>query len=275
MADSDATTRYSAAVANIADTTKWILATLGAVFAVLLGGVQLNGLGFAHPERVPLIVWVAVVVAFFVVMVALYLAITILVSDGVTLNQLVTERRYRKAREYLNHEWRSYYPDATDPLGNLYLQYKAFLLEIRSGTRRSDDPDYLTSITRLQDAVSAASWRMALVRFGRLKLALLCLVPAALLSALALVSQSGTLKDNQGAVAIPIALDLKLDSDDRALFRKKGWPAACASSDLLMLVYAETSTGVADAATFPSAGCPARHLLLLDRKTILKVFDPS
>jgi hypothetical protein len=49
MPDADRLKGYVDAVANIKDTAKWIIAALGAIFTVLLGGIQLNAFGFARP----------------------------------------------------------------------------------------------------------------------------------------------------------------------------------------------------------------------------------
>jgi hypothetical protein len=268
--DSGAVKAYTDAIANIKDTAKWMIAALGGIFAVMLGGIQFNAFGFAQPGGAGFWVWFALVIALSAVVLALWLAGAVLVSEGIALDQLMREQRYLAIRNYINSRWAHLYPGQNDVLERLVALIQTQLAEVQDGTRAADDGDYLLSIQRLNEAVYIASWRAALARFKRLKLSFIAIVPTAAAAALIMASHAHSPSAEGKTLDVPEAVRLTLNAADRTTLTTAGIPESCVGPLLWVLVYRNAGAGVDEAATFASDACPSRRVIILDRARVIK-----
>jgi hypothetical protein len=123
MADDAITGRFEAIISNRWDTTKWIVSTFAALGAFIAGGSSLSGIGsLSFGPRLVLAV-VASLYALICVIRIIFLAVRVLIVEGVQLNELVHEDRFKSQREYLEKHILYYFPPELRPLANLDLEY--------------------------------------------------------------------------------------------------------------------------------------------------------
>jgi hypothetical protein len=258
------------AIATVKDTTKWIIAALGAVLSIMLGGIQLNAVGFARPDGPGLWVWLALMAVAAVVVATLWLGVHVLVSGGVALDELLTDRRFKPARDYLNQRWAYQYAGHDDVLGYVAGLHRQLAPRVAAGTLPADDPTYVKCVMRLTEATHIAGWRMTLVRFNRMVWAFRALVPVAVAAAVVMASHSAPAGDGK-PLDPPQPVRLTPSLADAAVLAQAGIAAACRGPVLNLLVYQENAAGIGQAVGFPDPSCPPVRLLLLDRKSVLRV----
>jgi hypothetical protein len=273
MAEDDPTKAYVDAIANIKDTAKWFIASFGAVLAVMLGGIQLNAFGFSYPSGIKLPVWGSLIFTIGAVVWSLYLAVDVLVSEGVSLDQLRNEPAFASIRAFINRQW-SYLPSKKgDPFDDLVQEFeKLGKKRTASGLSQSEEEEFNDCVTHLKVAVYIARWRQTLDRFVWLRNSTLLLVPVASISAAIMASAAQPSRESGKALDKPIEAALPATPDNIATLTAGGWTSVCASTaSIPILIYKEYLPGVAEAATYPNVGCKQLHLVVMDRARILKV----
>ena len=261
------------AISNIKDTAKWLVAALGAVLAVMLGGVQLNAFGFSDPSGVNPLVWGALAITVAAIVCSLYLAVEVLVSDGVSLDALKAAPPKEGARALINKQW-SYLPSKTgDQFGDLVTEFEALATkQAKSGLDDKEEKEFQADVTLLKVAVNIANWQQTLKRFKRLRWSMLALVPVISAAAAILASAAQPSREDGKALDVPIEATLPATAENLDALIAAGWTSACTKrGDFPVLIYKEYLPGIGEAATHSTAGCRQLRVVVIDRKRILKV----
>ena len=150
---------FDAAVTNLRETTKWLIASIGAMFVTVLAGVQFN--------RVPLLsdttAMFAGIAAAGGVMIAFGLAIATLTGGTVAFPDLVAKKRFKAARRYINENWGgSPDSDQIERIGRAIADKDE---KVRAKTLSASDPDYVAINARATELQRIARWYVVRARF--------------------------------------------------------------------------------------------------------------
>lgn len=175
--------RYDAAVANLRETAKWLVGSIGAVFVTLLAGIQFNDVPFATDEAAR----IAGVVAVISLMITFALAIATLVGGSVSFDELSTKGRFKYARRFIKRTWD---PAQPDTFARLVRQLTKKRDLIAQGKISSEDARYqrLHQLSLVMAAI--ARWRVVRWRFGLLVTAMMLLIPIELFAAAIMFARS-------------------------------------------------------------------------------------
>ena len=163
--------RYDAAIANMRDTAKWFIGSIGAVFVVLLAGIQFGDVPFLSNP------WAAGagIVAVGGVMLAFGLAIGVLTGGSMSFHELKTEARLRPQRDFI---------DAVRDKPGWFATFSAGLKaadeQVEQGKLSATDADYVAKGKHAEKLLSAAKWHVIKSRFGRLVIVMMMLIPVEL-----------------------------------------------------------------------------------------------
>jgi hypothetical protein len=190
--------RYGNAVDNIRETAKWLMASIGAAFVVLLAGVQINKVPFLSD---PLIAGAGSVAAAGL-MIALNQTVRVLVSEGLSFRELACHSAFGRERAFLNKVWTGADGDVEfkrfcEALDKADADYKA-------GVIAADDPTRIELNNLADELLAAATWHVSKRRFFRLKWIVVLLVPIELVAANIMASGSGRL-DEKPALTITVS----------------------------------------------------------------------
>jgi hypothetical protein len=271
MTDEDVTKPFVDAIANIRETTKWLLAVLGAIFAAMLGGFQLSALGFSRPTTVSPAIGIALGLVLLVIAVALALALRVMVGAGMSVEELLHDWRLCRVRRYLQTHWAVPVAEGEDPVEASILWQRNLLQEVNAGNRARDDPEFISNSQLLQKLLAIAAWRVALARFAHLKVTMLFLLPVAATAAMVVGTHAEPKSDSAKALDTPLVVTIPIDPANSAVLSQGGVVSGCIAGNTPVLIYRESPSGVSEGYTFPSQSCPQRRLLVLDRQRILKV----
>jgi hypothetical protein len=274
MAEGSPTQPYVDAINNIKDTTKWLVASLGAVLAVMLGGIQLNALGFAEASAASVSLWAALAATILAVVVALYLAVAVLVSEGISLSRLKTDPALEAARAFINKEWSHLSSTTRDPFGDLVQDFEALgTKSTKQGLTKAEEQELADAKAHVEVAVYIARWQQVLRRFKRLRNAMLFLVPVVSVASVVMAAAAKPEGENGTELDPPVVVALPATTDNVQTLTTAGWGAACMSASAVpVLLYKEYAAGVSLAATTQATTqCQQLRLVLLDRVRIVKV----
>jgi hypothetical protein len=175
--------RYDAAVTNLRETVKWLVGSIGAIFVILLAGIQFGDIPFATDRRA----LAAGAVAGLSLMVTFGLAIATLVGGSVSFHDLMTKRiRLGPTRRFINRTWAGS-PDA-DPLEELNAQLATLKARAAAGTIAKSDPAFVSPHAHARFLAAVARWHIVRTRFYLLVVAMMLLIPVELIAAGIMVS---------------------------------------------------------------------------------------
>jgi len=171
------------AIVNMRDTAKWLIGSVGAVFVVLLAGVQFSRAPFASDP----VVVSAAVAAVSGVMITFILAIRTLAGGGFPFRDLATKRSFRSTRRYINEAWAE--RKGSDQVKLLWETLCKEDDEIRAGTIDEADPYYMRISARVDEVLAIARWYDVKGRFKVLVIAIMILIPLELVATGMMVSR--------------------------------------------------------------------------------------
>jgi hypothetical protein len=168
---------FEVSVANIRDTVKWLIASIGAIFVTLLAGVQFNHVPFATD---PTVRWAGAAAALGV-MITFGLAIRTLVGGAVSFPELAHAWRLGPTRRYLNRNWGG--SKSSDIFERFSTRFEEKNLRFAKKTLAGTDPAYVEDKARAAHLTRIAHWHIVKCRFNLLAWAMLLVVPVELAAA--------------------------------------------------------------------------------------------
>jgi|GEM_PF-4663454 len=163
--------RYDAAIANIRDTVKWLIGSIGAVFVTLLAGVQFNHVPFTTDCTTAAVG----IVAALGIMITFGLAIRTLVGPGMGFRELATKPRFKSTRRFINHEWAD--PPESEQFERLWAAVQKKDGQLKAKQIAATDPYYVSINALADELLRMAKWHVVKWWFNLLVGAMVLLIP--------------------------------------------------------------------------------------------------
>lgn len=272
MTTAESAKPYGDAIANLRETTKWIVSSLAGTAGLLLGGSVLTGLGSleVHDNRFCVaMTGIAVFLLFAAIIFAL--AVNVLVSRTMVLPELATEPGYLPHRTEIDRWLHNLYPPAHPSLMAINTELTTAQKARATAIAVHDDAAQTAAETRIT-AISPIVLQALLlgglydvrVRFVRLCWSLLLVVPMAA-GALAYLWAINPGKDS--AKDLSPAFVAALSPAEKESLVGAGVEQKCLPTNVLWLK--ERPAGILDGMTLPPAGCQPARVLRLEKDRLV------